>query len=1444
MRKLLLFIGLLGLSFFGKAQDFSNRGTDFWLCYPGHIDGTSSRMALYISSTVNASGTITLPSGLIPFTVTANQATVVRIAANAYPVINFQQEGIATGKGIHIVSDQPVVVYAHILNAARSGSSLILPTGTLGREYLAASYPSSTNSTSNATNSNNAGSQFCIVAVENNTVVEITPTATDVNGTRPAGVPYTVTLNQGDVYQFRTVYTADVTGTNVRSVATAATPCKPIAVFSGSAWTSMNCFNASGGDNLFQQLMPKSALGKKYITAPFADREYDIFRIIVDDPTTEVNLNGSFLPLSSLRNGSYYEFTSSTPNSITTDKPVMVVQYMISQTCDSRNSGGTIRYPGDPEMVILNPIEQTINDVTVVSARSDLSPPATNITKHFFTIIMKTISTGSLKIDGAAPTGTFIPIPNTQYSYLHENVTGSTSINPSHRINADSGFICLAYGMGNVESYGYNAGTNVKDLYQFINISNDYATVNFPAGCKNSPFKFSMVLPYQPTTLQWKFGTQLNSFGIRDTLITSPTYDSTWVVDDKILYRYKINQSYTIPLAGTYPIQIIANNPTPDGCAGLQQIAYNLQIFNPPVASFTFQHNGCATDSVSFFDATDGQGRAIIKYSWDFGDNTLSNLKNPKHKYSSAGTKTVRFSTITDVGCLSDTTITAIPIVDPPIAAFSLDNIKCEQSSITFTNASSFPGGTISQWNWNFGDNSSLMAANGDPVQHTYAAAGTYTASLEVQSNTGCKSYVTPVTFKVNSKPLASFDIPAVVCLPAGAQFTDKSTIADGTQANFAYAWDFGDNSSATSKNPYHVFNGTGPYQIKLTVTSNNGCIDDSSRTLSAIYAQAKAKFDVSTEVCLGDTTRFTDLSDGLGNSISNWYWSFGDGGVGSTQNPVHIYQTPGTFTDTLYIKTDKGCFSDTVWKQTVVNPLPTAAFLAIAPICEKNDVLFQDKSIASVGTLGSWTWNFGDNSNATVNQPVHKYDTSGTYNVTLQVINSKGCKSTVLSQQVQVNPLPKPAFGTPEVCLSDPFALFTDSSSITDNSQNQFKYLWNFNDPLANAGNPNTSTLKNPQHRYVQSGIYNISLKVTSKDGCIDSLTKSFTVNGAIPQSGFNLNTTDLCSNKEISIKDASGVDFGSIVKVEVYWDYANNPTIKTVDEVPSPGKIYAHTYPEFGTPLTKNVQIRYVVYSGINCINESFKTITLKASPKIQFDVIPLVCEEIAPYNFTYARDIYGLAGVSTYSGDGINAAGLFSPVAAKPGSHMIYYLFEASNGCKAIDSQTVVVSPTPTADAGPDRTVLEGGFITIQGKGTGSGLSYAWTPATYLDNTTIATPKCTPTEDITYTFTVRTSDGCVKSDNVFIKVLRAPKIPNAFSPNGDGINDTWVIEHLESYPGATVEVFNRYGQRVYYSIGYGKAWDGNYNGSPLPIGTYYYIINPKNGRSQLNGSITIIR
>lgn len=643
-----------------------------------------------------------------------------------------------------------------------------------------------------------------------------------------------------------------------------------------------------------------------------------------------------------------------------------------------------------------------------------------------------------------------------------------------------------------------------------------------------------------------------------------------------------------------------------------------------------------------------------------------------------------------------------------------------------------------------------------------------------------------------------------------------------------------------------------GTYKYRLVsalsgnITSSNCVVASNSLTLTVTPAPTAA-FTAPDPTCLGTPTVFTDASIPNGSTISSWAWNFGDGQTSTAKSPTHTYTLAGTYNVMLTVAANTGCAPSTVTKTIHISALPVAAFSTSNPDCITEAVTFTDQSTTGTGTtISSRVWDYGDGTSATKtdNSPFqHTYTIAGTYNVKLTITNSGGC-TDIITKTITINPLPVVAFTTPEVCLADASANFTDKSTIADNTVSGFTYLWNFGDANATAANPNTSTLKNPSHKYSQAAIYQVTLTVTSASGCSSTATKSFTVNGSIPSAAFTVaNSGSLCSDQQVVFTNQATVDFGSITKIELYYDYANNPTTVVTDDNPTSEKLYYHTYPTFHTPATQNYIVRMVAYSGGTCESVLDKTITLRAVPELSFTAPASVCVNGGTVQLT-AKETAGVAGTGVYSGTGVSSTGLFDPATAGIGTFTINYTYTATNACDETISQTITVSAAPVLTVEPTITVLAGGSGVLPAKASGSGLTYLWTPATYLSSATELNPTVTPLQDVTYTLTATNAEGCAVSAQITVSVLQGPVVPNIFTPNGDGTNDTWNIKYLDTYTDCTVDVFNRYGAKLFASVGYPVPWNGTYNGSPVPAGVYYYIINPKHGRSVLTGALTILR
>lgn len=578
------------------------------------------------------------------------------------------------------------------------------------------------------------------------------------------------------------------------------------------------------------------------------------------------------------------------------------------------------------------------------------------------------------------------------------------------------------------------------------------------------------------------------------------------------------------------------------------------------------------------------------------------------------------------------------------------------------------------------------------------------------------------------------------------------------------------------------------------------------------------------------------------GGAIYNWT---GPGGfMASGQTVVLRNVSPAEAGGYHVLVTNGYGCTQTDVTTALVYPRPIAQFTPGSPPCELASLSFTDQSSAAGQTLTGWKWYWGDGDSSVVQAPTHTYKDPGNYPVGLIVTSDKGCSSLIQTTTLVIHALPHPDFSLPKVCIADPQAVFSDNSTIPDGTGSSFSYRWDFGEPAS--GTANTSTQKNGTHKYQTAGPYPVRLQVTSGAGCIKDTTKTLTVNGDNPLAHFSIaDASLLCSNQPVTLTDGSSVSPGSIIRVQVYWDYQHDPTIDTIDENPSAGTRYSHNYPAFSSPASEDYRIHYVVWSGENCMAQIDQPITVKASPRTQFDALNNVCEGTPFFPLTGGRETEGFAGVGAYSGRAVSRLGFFNPHQAGPGLDTIYYTFTADNGCYSTSAQSILVYPQPRADAGPTQYILQGDVGVLEGSGAGNNISFSWDPAdSILGDSHVPHPRVSPQNDLVYMLKVTSADGCLDSSQVQVIVLKLPVVPNAFSPNGDGINDTWVIRYLNEYPQADVQVFNRWGQPVYHVTGYTTPWDGTYKGQPLPIGTYYWIIRPGNGRRQMAGSVTILR
>jgi gliding motility-associated-like protein len=522
---------------------------------------------------------------------------------------------------------------------------------------------------------------------------------------------------------------------------------------------------------------------------------------------------------------------------------------------------------------------------------------------------------------------------------------------------------------------------------------------------------------------------------------------------------------------------------------------------------------------------------------------------------------------------------------------------------------------------------------------------------------------------------------------------------------------------------------------------------------------------------CFNTTpTQFTNSSTG---AISQ-NWDFGDptstSNTSTAPNPTHTYTAPGSYTATLTVANTPGC-TNTTTQTVTVNPAPVVNFSSTT-VCFNNPTAFTDNS---TGGATQWAWNFGDGNTSTVQSPSHTYNASGTYNVSFIVTNNFGCIDSIKANAL-INPLPVANFSAPTVCIGNQ-TCFHDSSTISSGSITGWG--WNFAD--AASGPNNISTLQNPCHVFTNAATYSVLLTVTSNNGC-QNLTNLNVLVNPIPTASFT--ATNVCQNIPTVFTNNS-----SAFATQWNWSFGDG----NVSTLKNP----THTYPSYGNYISA-----LIVSSG-GCVDTTAVTLTVYPLPVVNFSSVAICKGDTTIFS---DPSFIPSGNITTWNwnfGDG-NSSTLQNPthLYASDGTYPVTLTLTSNQGCTNSLQQAAIVRPLPQ----PSFSTSPGSIISITDNvifndlSTG-GVQWVWHFGDTVTST-LQNPIHIYADTGTYIVTqiVTSQYGCVDS----IKHVIETKdymfyIPNSFTPNGDGINDSFYGKGL----GITeyeMWIFDRWGNILF--------------------------------------------
>ena len=716
--------------------------------------------------------------------------------------------------------------------------------------------------------------------------------------------------------------------------------------------------------------------------------------------------------------------------------------------------------------------------------------------------------------------------------------------------------------------------------------------------------------------------------------------------DQSPTHLYATDGTYTVELTITTDINCVASYQT------------TVTVYPKPDADFSFIP-GCLGDPTVFTDQTQINAPGnIAQYEWDFGDTQTSNVADPSIFYTAENTYDVELITTSGDGC-KDTATATIDVYPSPLVDVSVQ-AECTLDDVQFVNNSSISSGTITQYDWDFGDNSTSDAAA--PI-HVYSTPNTYTVVFTATSDEGC---VSDTSFQLVSYPNPVVDFSVTdVCIDVPVELVENTTVVP---PGILDTWqvDMGDNSPILSSvPPTYQYTNAGQYTVEVIVTTQHGC-DDTLEVVTTVYDLPVADFSF-VNVCEDDSAQFTDLSTIPSGNITDWQWNFGNGNTSQLQSPPYQhYAIDAVYPVSLVVSSQFGC-TDTMENAIEIYPVPIADF-TFDSVCFPLQIQFTDLSDPNGAyDITDWQWTFSDNQTSTLQDPSIDFQVPGTYSAELLISNGPGCKSTRSDGDAVVHPLPTADFASGlATCLEDTI-FFNDESTIipvTDDAITD--WLWDLDDGTVIA-------TQNGFRVYGAPDLYNVNLTVTTNHACSNSVTKVVEVY-PLPNVDFSSSPNEGCQPLRVQFMDQTTIPSPySLSSWE--WNLGADSSIATA---PNPMFLYD---PEIDPMSMAQFSIFLRVTSANGCVSEILRPdfITVYPKPDALFSVDDDVKEIIDPRFVFTDLSSENVTAWDWNFGDGNYAADQHPTHAyADTGIYPITLIVETQFGCLDTVDYKVKVEP----------------------------------------------------------------------------------------------------------------------------------------------------------------------